>query len=43
MAKNKEYGGKVSPYAGNSGNVVHGSNVKKGGTGSSNVITPKGK
>ena len=43
MAKNKGNGGKVSPYAGNSGDAVHGTNIKKGGTGSGNIITPKGK
>ena len=43
MAKNKGSGGKISPYAGNGGNVVKGSNTKKGGTGSGYVIKPHGK
>lgn len=43
MAKNMSNGGKTSPYAGNSGSFVKGTNVKKGGTGSGKIITPGGK
>lgn len=39
----KKNGGGTSPYAGNSGNPVNATGIKKGGTTSIKIITPKGK
>lgn len=38
----KKGGGGANPYGGNAGNVVHGTNIKKGGTTGVHIITPKG-